>query len=296
MEITSTHQGNFRLALEHFDKGLSLYNDDQDRDDAFVDAVNPGVAMRCFAGWSLWFIGRSDRAVIVVQEAVALARKLSEPHGLAHALLSAAVLHQLRREPRSARQYADEAVALSAGHGLGMYAAMAQILGGWALTGQGHDDDAAEQMRQGQAAWHSTGAQLMRPHSLALLTEASTSRPADDSVLRVLDEAIGLAESTGERWYHAELHRLKGERLLARARDTASIEAADACFERSLAIARAQEALSLELRAAMSLARLHRDRTGQAKSREQVVAIYKRFEEGFDTVDLREARALLDAR
>jgi predicted ATPase/DNA-binding winged helix-turn-helix (wHTH) protein len=294
MEITSTHQGNFGLALEHFHKALSLFDPDQDRDDAFVNALNPAVAMRCFAGWSLWFKGHPDRALDRIQEAVALARDLSEPHGLAHALLFAAVLHQLRRERPSVQQYAEAAIALAAEHQLAFYGAMARIVRGWALIGRGNDEHAAEQMRQGLAEWQGTGAQLMLPHFLALLAEALAPTSQDDPGLRALDEALVLAESTGERWYQAELYRVKGERLLTRARDSVSVEAAESCFEQSLAIARGQEALSAELRAAMSLARLHRDRARHGLVRDLIFPIYERFEEGFNTLDLREARDLLD--
>ena len=295
MEITSTHQGNFRVALEHFDTALSLYDPGQDGD-IVVDALNPGVAMRCFAGWCLWFIGQPDRALVRIEQAVALARDLSEPHGLAHALNFAAVLHQLRRERPKAQQYADAAQALAAEHGLVFYGAMAQIVRGWAQIGRGNDHHAAEQMRQGLAAWQRTGAQLMRPHFLALLAEACSPTGREDQGLRLLDEALALAESTGERMYKSEICRLRGERLLRGARGSANVAAAEACFEQSLAVARQQEALSLELRAALSLARLRRDGATHVPARDLILPIYERFEEGFDTVDLREARDLLDLR
>ena len=135
MEITSTHQGNFRLALEHYDKALSLCDPRQDPDDIFVDALNPGVAVRASpAGVS----GSSANPIAPScgSSLVALARDLSEPHGLAHALVFAAVFHQLRRERPMARQHADAAMALADEHGLVFYGAMAQIVRGWALIGR----------------------------------------------------------------------------------------------------------------------------------------------------------------
>jgi predicted ATPase len=294
MEITCTHQGRFRLALDHFERALSLCGSDQERG-MMGDALDAGIAVRGFAGWARWFIGQPDHALVAIQEAVALARYLSEPHGLAHALAFAAVFHQLRRERPTAQQYADEAIALSADHGLALYEAMARIVRGWALIGRGNDEQAAEELRQGLAGWQSTGAQLMRPHFLALLAEACAPTRRDDSGLRLLDEALALSESTGERYYQSELCRLKGERLLARARDDAT-KAAATCFEQSLAIAREQEALSLELRAAVSLARLHHGRSRPAMVRDVILPVYERFQEGFDTLDLREARSLLDLR
>ncbi|MEP6915182.1 MAG: AAA family ATPase [Acidobacteriota bacterium] len=294
MGITSTHQGHFRLALEHFDKALALYDPAQDHDDIFVDALNLGVAVRCFAGWCHWFIGQPDRALVRIEEAVALARDLSQPHGLAHALVFAAVFHQLRRERPMARHYAESAMALADEHGLVFYGAMAQIVRGWALIGRGHDEQAAEEMRQGLAGWQHTGARLMQPHFFALLAEACPPTDREDQGLGILDEALALAESTGEHMYEAEIHRLRGERLLRVARDSTDVEAAETCFEHALAIARRQEALSLELRAAMSLARLRGGRAGPVPAHDVIGPIYGRFEEGFDMVDLREARGLLD--
>jgi predicted ATPase/DNA-binding XRE family transcriptional regulator len=293
MGITCTHQGRFRVALEHFETALSLHERDPERGDVLIDALDAGVAMRGFVGWSRWFIGQPDRALVPIQEAVARARDRSEPHGLAHALAFAAVFHQLRRERSTAQQYADETIALSAEHGLPLYEAMARVVRGWARIGRGHDEEAAEEIRQGLAAWQSTGAQLMRPHFLALLSEGCAAAGPEDSGLRLLDEALAVSEATGERYYQSELYRLKGERLLARARDH-GIEAAAACFEQSLARARQQGALSLELRAAMSLARLHRGGPRPAVPRDLILPVYERFDEGFDTLDLRDARSLLE--
>jgi DNA-binding winged helix-turn-helix (wHTH) protein/predicted ATPase len=293
MEITSTHLGNFRRALEHFDRVVSLYDHDQPSEDLLFDALNPGVAVRGFAGWCRWCIGQPDRAVVPIQRAVRLARDLSEPHGKAHALAFAAVLHQLRRERPMALRYADATMALAAEHGLVFYGAMAQIVRGWALIGQGDDQRAAEEIRQGLAGWQGTGARLMRPHFLALLAEACAAAGLADEERRVLDEALALAHATGERMYEAEICRLQGEQRLRAGQSEADLEAAEACFERSLGIARGQEALSLELRAATSLARLHRGQARHDRARDVLLPIYERFVEGFDTRDLSDARELL---
>jgi predicted ATPase len=295
MGITCTHQGRFGVALEHLERALSLYDRDRERVDALVDALDAGVAMRGFAGWSRWFMGQPDRALVPIQEAVALARHRAEPHGLAHALAFAAVFHQLRRERPTAQQYADEAIAVSAEHGLPLYEAMARVVRGWARIDQGDNEEAAEEVRQGLAAWQSTGARLMRPHFLALLAEGCAPGRHEDSGLRLLDEALAVSESTGERYYQSELYRLKGERLSTHARED-GIQAAATCFEQSLAIARQQGTLSLELRATMSLARLHHGHPRSPVRRDLILPVYERFDEGFDTLDLREARRLLDLR
>jgi adenylate cyclase len=290
-EITYTHQGKFGLALEHFEKALSMYDPGAD-DGAFADALNPGVALRGFAGWSLWFVGRPERALIPIQEALTLARKAAEPHGLAHALAFAAVLYQLRRERSKALHHADEVIALSMQHGLVLYEAMARVVRGWALIGDGTNREAAEQIRQGLTAWRGTGAQLLWPHFLALLAEAE-EHALSEQTERILDDAIASADATGECCYEAELYRLKGEHLFRQGRE-GHVADAEVCFQQALAIAREQDAHSLELRAAMSLARLHRENGRGGLAHDLLRTAYERFEEGFDTPDLQDARDLLN--
>jgi predicted ATPase len=310
MGITFTHLGECPLTLEHFEKGLLLYKP-QPRDDAFLYAPNPGVAMRCFAAWALWSVGQPDQALASIHDALALAGETAEPHSLAHALLFGAILHQLRREERLAREHAEAAVAVSTEHGLAMYLAMATTVGAWALIEPGQEERAIEQMRKGLADQQTTGAQLLRPYFLALLAEALEQARDIDEGLRVLDEALATADSTGERYYQAELYRLKGEQVLAQARSrrpsraagggTAVVEttssviaAAEGLFNQSIKIAQRQHARSLELRAAMSLARLHQTQGKQPAALRLLTRAYRDFTEGFDTVDLRGAKALLD--
>src|SRR5262249_39243114 len=172
LEITFMHLGEFTLAMEHFEKALSLYDHDRHLDDAFRYAQNPGVAMRCFAAWSLWFLGQPDRALDQMREALALARELSEPHVLAPALFFAAILHQLRREERQTQEHSEAAIAVTSEHGLVLYQAMATITWSWAVIEQGRQGEAFEQVRLGLAAYQATGTEVIRPHFLALLAES----------------------------------------------------------------------------------------------------------------------------
>jgi predicted ATPase len=150
-------------------------------------------------------------------------------------------------------------------------------------------------MRRGLAAWEGTGARLMRPYFLALLADALPPEAADEA-LRLLDDAILTGQVTGERWYQAELLRLKGERMLSRARSDATlISAGMQCLQESLSEARAQRAQSLELRTAMSLVRLARTHGTGHSALTLIQPILAQFTEGLDTPDLREARALVDA-
>jgi len=291
LEITSTHCGQFELALDHFEKALALYEPEQHRDDSFLYALNPGVAMPGFAAWALWFVGLPDQSLDQIEEALRIARELSEPQGLAHALFFASKLYCLRRDYLMVNHYAEEVISIAGEHGLVLYGAMATIMQGWTLTEQGRERDAIDQIREGLAALDVTGTFLVRPHFLALLAEALSKAGQIEEGMVVLDEAMAMVNSKGERYYEAELYRLKGELLLKQAPDN-HWNAAQ-CFQRSMEIAESQKAKSLQLRTAMSLARLYRSRGKFQQARDLLAPIYESFTEGFDTDDLRDARSLL---
>lgn len=311
MEIIFLHLGEFTAALEHYEKAISLYHPERHLDDAFLYAQNPGVAMRCFAAWSLWFLGQPEQALERMQEALNLARELSEPHSLAQAFFFAGVLHQLRREERMAQEQAEAAIAVSREHGLVLYQAMSTATRGWALILQEQQEEGIAQMGDGLAAHRLTGAEVILPHFLALLVEAFAKTGHVEEGLRILEEALAVVHRNGERYYLAELYRIKGELLLMRARgegrsqpatggkysveaEALAVSQAEACFHQSIETAQKQKAKSWELRAAMSLARLYQNQGKEKEARSLLAQIYDRFTEGFDTLDLREAKALLD--
>nr|ART36305.1 C584 [uncultured bacterium] len=183
-----------------------------------------------------------------------------------------------------------------------MYQAMATVTRGWSLFEQQRQDEAIEQMREGLEALQATGTEFVRPHFLGLLAEALGKARQHDEPLGILENALALVSKNGQRYYEAELYRLKGELLLMQSKcggasadpDRTVVALAEDCFNEAIKIAQQQKAKSWELRAVMSLARLYQNRGKQAKARHLVTQIYDRFTEGFDTVDLREARALLD--
>jgi predicted ATPase/DNA-binding winged helix-turn-helix (wHTH) protein len=311
MEVTFVQRGDFVLALEHFEKALLLYDPERHLEDAFFYAQNPGVAMRCHAAWALWYLGQPDQALDLIQEALTLARELSEPHGLAHSFYFAAILHHLRREGRLAQEHAEAAIAVSIEHGLVLYQAYATITRAWALIEQGLQEEGIEQMRQGLAAHQATGAEVARPHFLALLAEALGRAHQAEEGLRVMEEALEAAHRHEEGSYLAELYHIKGELLLMQATgrgvsraatggktvfepEPPVVAQAEGCFNQSIKIAQQQKAKSWELRAVMSLARLYQNQGKQEEARGLLAQIYDRFTEGFDTLDLREAKALLD--
>lgn len=305
MEVTCMHRGEFASAMEHFEKTLSLYDPEQHRDDAFFYTQNPGVGMRCFAAWALWFLGQPDQALNRVQEALTLARELSEPHGVAYALSFAAILHQLRREPRMVQEYSEEELAISTEHGLVLYKAQSMIMRAWALIEQGKRGEGIEQMHQGFVAYQATGTELMTPYFGSLLAEALGKERKAEEGLRGLKEWVEVAHLNGNASHLAEAYRIMGELLLIQGTGRAagkvafepepsSIAQAEACFNQSIKIAREQKAKSWELRTVMSVARLYQNQGKQKQARVLLAEIYDRFTEGFDTVDLREAKGLLD--
>jgi predicted ATPase len=148
------------------------------------------------------------------------------------------------------------------------------------------------QIRQGLAAWQATGSRIWRPYFLALLAEGCAQGGQVEVGLTVLAEALAAVDHTGERLYEAELYRLKGKLLLALFADDQA--EATTCFQHALAVARRQQAKSLELRAAMSLSRLWRRQGERAQARQLLAEVYGWFTEGFDTADLQEAKALVE--
>jgi len=280
MEITFMHLGEFSVALEHFEKALLLYDPERHRDDAFRYAQNPGIAMRCFAAWSLWFLGKPDQAMIRIEEALSLARELSEPYGLALAFFFSASLHQLRREVKLAQERAEAALAVATEHGLALYHAMTKIVLGWALNEQGHREG-IDQMREGIEGHRATQTQVLLPHFLALLAEGLGKSGEVEKGLRVSKEALAVVHRNGEAYYQAELCRIRGELSPA--------GQGEQWFKQAIKIAQQQKARSWELRAAMSLAHVRPE-----EARALLRQVYDSFNEGFDTRDLKEAREILD--
>jgi len=303
LEITFTHKGNFALALEHFDKALALYDPAQHRDDSFLYSLNPGVAMPCFVSWALWCVGLPDQALARIDEASTLARELKEPHGLAHALFFATLLHHFRRDRRMAQHHAEAVIDISREHGLVLYHAMATAMLGWVLGEQGRHLDGINQLRSGIAALDATATSLIRPHFLGLLAEALARVQQTEEALRLLDEALAMVNSNGEAYYEAELYRLKGELLFRKANGqelkhaTAvgeNLAEVEQCLQQSIDISRTQQAKSWQLRTTMSLAHLYRLQNKHLEARNHLAQVYDSFTEGFDTADLREAKALLE--
>jgi predicted ATPase len=291
--------GEFAAARAHLEQGRALYDPQQHRSYALLyGGHDPGVCCLNHAACCLWILGYPDQALQSVREALTLAHALAHPPTLANALGFATMLHQSRREPQAAHERAEACAVLADEQGFADWLAQATIMQGWALAAQGQGTEGTAQMRQGLAAW-AAGSERQRPYLLTLQAEAygSIGQPAEG--LSLLAEALAIVDRTGARMWEAELHRLKGELLLARASPRRRAKGtrqkqAEACFHQALDVARRQRAKSLELRAAMSLSRLWQQQGKRAEARELLAPIYSWFTEGFDTADLQEAKALLE--
>jgi len=171
--------------------------------------------------------------------------------------------------------------------------AFGAMLHGWALAHQGRAQEGVEQLTQSLMTYHATGSEHLRPYWLALLAEAQGTLGEPEAGLAVLTEALALTDTTGARWYEAELYRLKGALLLQENADNQA--EAETCFHHALNIARNQQAKSFELRTATCLAKLWQQQGKRQAAHDLLSPVYNWFTEGFDTLDLKDAKALMDA-
>ncbi len=291
----AVYLGDFPAARSHMEQCVALYDPSQDRSLGLrYGGYDPGIAARAIGAHALWCLGHPDQALEWSRGAVALARDLSHLATLVIALGHAGILHYLRREPRLTLEVAEEALALSAGQGLEFWKAFAEILRGWSLVRQRRGPEGIESMRHGLAGYRVTAGELESPIWLAMMADAYLVEGAPHEGLATVAEALDLVNAMGVRFAEAELYRLRGELLLALR--GAAAEDAESAFRRALEVAAAQKARCLELRAAMSLARLGQARGERRLAHQTLAEVYAWFTEGFDTSDLRETRTLLEER
>jgi predicted ATPase len=283
--------GALPAARQHLEEGIARYTPDQRRALAFRMGHDPGVACRAFAAQTLWLLGYPEQALAHLHDALTLAQELSHPFSLAFARCWAAFVLQFRRDVPSVHEQAEAAVALSTAQGFPLWAALGTSLRGWALAVQGQGENGMAQVRQGIAAGRATGAAQHVPYLCTVLAEVCDHLSHTEDGFQALAEAHTLVEQQEERWWEAEIYRLRGV-LLLRQPGTPHAEA-EAWLQRALDIARRQEAKSLELRAAMSLSRLWQQQGKRQEAYDLLAPIYHWFTEGFDTADLQDARALL---
>ena len=247
-----------------------------------------------FPGWlsvPFQLLGRVDEAVKLADEGLRHARESKHLFSLGLALLIKAGLAHFRREPESARTYYEEAVTLSEENGFPTWLAAARFSHGRALAELGRLEQGIAEMEAATEACRRHGV-TMRPYRTALLAEAYARMGRGEEALGILNDVLAQIERTGERREQAEMLRLKGEMLLMR--DVGAVEEAGGCFRAALEVARAQEAKWWELRTTTSLARLLAKQGHRDEARTMLADIYSWFTEGFETADLKDAKALVE--
>jgi predicted ATPase len=284
------HLGEHVSARDHLETTRSKIEIVGNPARAFSRGINMKVIECALAAHVEWHLGYPDRALGISQEPIRIARQLDHPLSLAMALVYAAMLHQFRREPSEVRDHANAAVAICTEHEFVYYRAWATILLGWATAEQGQLEQGIAGMLGGVQDLRDTGAGLRLPYYLCLLAGLYHRAGRRSDAFSTISEAMDVVERNDEHWVDANLHLLRSSLLAAERPE----EAADNC-RRAVEIAEEQGARSLVLRAATQLVRLSAAPELRARAHDQLARAYGWFTEGFDTLDLREARTLLDA-
>jgi class 3 adenylate cyclase/predicted ATPase len=287
--ITLFCLGDFTPSREHSEQGFTFYDPQQHSTLAFSHGQDPGVFCLANSAFAIWYLGYPDQALKRSLEALTLAERLAHPFSLSYALQVTATVHQLRGERQVAQERTEAFLTLSTEQEFLWYVGGGTMLWGWALAEQGQIEEGITRIRRGLAIYQATGSEVWRPYYLALLAEVYGNLGRLEEGLTVLAEALTAVDKTGQRFYEAELYRLKGELTLQKFqvsgfkfqvedRLESSVQSlasgAEECFWKAIEIARRQQAKSLELRAAMSLARLWQQRGKKKEAHEMLSEIY----------------------
>ncbi len=285
--------GELETAQRHVEDGLAFYQAHPGSVPVTpYSAHHPAVCGHAWGAIIFWLRGYPDAARRHADRAVSLAHEVGHSPSVIFALGHKANVHQIAREVTPALESAEAAITIAEKEGVPLFESWARVARGWALAHLGQAEQGVAQVREGLAMASATGAELWRTYNLAQLAEACGKAERIDEGLEVIAEALDVVQEKGERWWEAEIHRLKGELLLMQ--DDPNTVEAQICFERAIEIAHRQSAKSLELRATTSLARLLDKTERRDEARAMLAAIYSWFTEGFDTADLKDAKALLD--
>jgi class 3 adenylate cyclase/tetratricopeptide (TPR) repeat protein len=283
---TSAFAGDPAKTRMHTDAGRRLYDPAKHADHRFIyGGHDPGACALLLGAQAEWLLGYPERALASSTDSVSLAEQIAHPFTLSLALTFCAVLHLNRREPERALRLAETAEALAEEQRLSLPLEPG-IVHGAALAGQRSAEEAIARIRE--AITKST--RLGRPYGLAFLAEGLAWHGDRTAALAALREGLEIARTTGEHGWDAELHRLAGTVFLA----DNKLDEAEASIRQAIRIAQAQQARSLELRAVCDLARLWGEQSRRTEARDLLASVHSWFTEGFDTVDLKEAKALLD--
>jgi predicted ATPase len=285
------YRGEFAEALVHVGKAVALYDVADSPRQRATFGQDQGVGALGFTAWASALLGRCDEAAVFADRAIRLAREVDHPFSLALALHLASLVRMLRGEAALVGMQGEEQLALSREHRFPFFVAGALGFVGWSLVQAGQRERGLEMMRQGARAYRATGAEVGLSH-LAHLADTLVEAGEIDEALAIASDGLAIAERTGEGVPLAELHRVRGEALLRSV--AGGPAAAEASFHSALAVARRQHARLLELRAAISLARLRQAQGRLEEARELLAPLHGSFSEGAECADLKAASSFLD--
>lgn len=290
---TYVTMGEFIAGRGHLEQARDLYDPEHHPRFRFQYGQDIGATALCYLSWALWHLGYVDQASDIADEAVKRAEAISHPHTLVYTLCHArGMMDVFRRRTQDTRSYAAVVMSLCSEHGFPFWAAGGQILHGWAGTREGEPDAGIVTLRGGLDAWRKTGARLWLPMFLALEAEVHAKGDRNAAALHAIEQALATSDETGERWALAEVLRIKAGLLLTAG--GAKADEVENLLAKSLEIARRQQALCWELRTSCDLARLWRAQGRDTDALNLIRSIYGQFTEGFETADLREAKALME--
>ena len=292
MGLCLYHLGEFDAARPYLERVLDLYTPEAHNALVSVTSYDVRTGALSYLSMILCIQGQPEKAASFSAQALTVSRDLRSPHNRVFSLTYAAVSKLLGRIERAAEELLDEFVSLATEHGFPVWLATANIMCGYVLAGQGETGPGLALARQGWCDRMATGSKYHGPYYLGLLAQTCERVGETDEALEFIDKALEMADRTGERWFEAELHRLQGEWLVAHRREEQ--QRAEASFHRAVDVARRQNAKMFGLRASTDLARLWRDQGKRTEARDLLAPIYGWFAEGFDTPDLKEAKALLE--
>ena len=282
--------GRFALSRSHLEEAIALYDPNFPRRLVHQSGTSPQVASQAFLGNVLFCLGYPDQALARSGASIADARSLAHPPSLALSLSIGSRLLSLVGDNAALDKRAGELIAVAIDQGFPYWRALGTAYRGWVTVRIGDVTEGMSLLRSGSAAYRATGSEAWTPQIIALLAAACEIAGQIEEALILLDEASQIIGRSGERWFEAELNRQKGQVLLRQGH----AESAEELYRKALCIAREQEAKLWELRAAVSLARLRRDQGRRTEARDLLATAYGWFTEGFDTPDLKDAKALLD--
>ncbi len=284
--MTLFHLGKLEAASEYLDKGIALYDAKKRRAQRALQ--DPGVACQSYKAASLWLLGYPDQAFEASEEALDLAKRLKHPFSLMYALYMTAAVCQLLNKVQETQERAEEADLLCNKYGgQPFWKAWGPVLRGWALSEKGMQEEGIAESRKGLTVMQTTGSLLANPYLYSIQVENYRKAGKIGEGKTVLADTFKMVEKTKELWWEAEMHRIKGELMLADSIDHKL--KAEASFHKALKIARHQKAKSLELRAAISLSRIWLKTGRKDEARTIITKIYNRFTEGLNTQDLKVA-------